>query len=496
MIGVRYGNEDFHESVSNFEKISTGIIVIAKSEVLDLITQYPNGYSSTLRYKHKDLIEHLNTEFSEFKTIGEKLYNWVYDDIKNSCITCGQRTKFKQFSHGYFEFCSPSCRAKHFECYKNAHDDDGNLKGIEKIRKNAQAAIKLATETCVTKYGKTPQEIMVDAVKQTRFQALPLELQDRDTLLSIDLKQHRKRYNLSDLKFAYKTFGLTFPRFTDGRSKHENDVAEYLRNLGVSFTQSNKILSNRREVDLMIGDKFGIEYCGLFWHSDRNGYDKNKHQQKFLECRELGIKLFTIFEDEWLFKTNIVKSKIANSAGLNDNKIFARKCQIATVDSLRAKTFLNETHIAGARSSASNICLLYGDEIVACLTYGKSRYEKGSTEIIRYSTKLGTNIIGGFSRLISKLKSTVKGRIISYSDNRWGDGSMYLKAGFLLDSITPPSYYYFKLADKIRFHRSAFMKHVIIDKMNGRVDLTEVENMRRFGYNRIFDCGSMKWVME
>jgi hypothetical protein len=106
-------------------------------------------------------------------------------------------------------------------------------------------------------------------------------------------------------------------------------------------------------------------------------------------------------------------------------------------------------------------------------------------------------VVGGFSKLLSAmLKRTGAKRIVSFSDNRWGTGGVYAAAGMTRDSVTSPSYFYFLPAERRRYHRSAFMKHRVVEHLGGDQSLTEVENMRRFGYNRIFDCGTTKWILD
>ena len=105
-------------------------------------------------------------------------------------------------------------------------------------------------------------------------------------------------------------------------------------------------------------------------------------------------------------------------------------------------------------------------------------------------------MVGGFSKLLKRVVlATNATTVVSYSDNRWGDGNVYKQAGMENRGITQPSYFYFLPAERKRYHRSAFMKHKIVNQMGGDASMTEVENMRAFGYNRIFDCGTTKWVL-
>lgn len=180
----------------------------------------------------------------------------------------------------------------------------------------------------------------------------------------------------------------------------------------------------------------------------------------------------------------------------NEIKIYARECDVSVnVGVSKVRNLLNEWHLQGAKGSNNNICLTYRGDVVAILTYGTPRYGDEDVEILRYATIPNASVVGGFSKTLKALTRTVPGKsVVSFSDNRWGIGNVYARANFTLANVTPPSYFYFKNNDKIRYHRTKFMKKFILEQMGGIESMTEYENMKKFGYNRIFDCGTTKWV--
>jgi len=121
------------------------------------------------------------------------------------------------------------------------------------------------------------------------------------------------------------------------------------------------------------------------------------------------------------------------------------------------------------------------------LTYGKPRYNKNyDIEILRFCNKKDLVVVGGLSKLISK----ISGHIISYCDRRYSDGNGYLKTGFILKSISPPNYFYMKLGG--RLSRIYFQKHKLKNILEVfDPTLTEWENMQLNGYDRIWDCGNL-----
>jgi hypothetical protein len=86
--------------------------------------------------------------------------------------------------------------------------------------------------------------------------------------------------------------------------------------------------------------------------------------------------------------------------------------------------------------------------------------------------------------------------VYSYADRRWSDGNLYYKLGFNLDGISPPDYFY--IFDKKRKHRWAFRKDVLKNKKDFIYDpaKTEYQNMLGNGFDRVWDCGSLRFVKK
>jgi hypothetical protein len=113
-------------------------------------------------------------------------------------------------------------------------------------------------------------------------------------------------------------------------------------------------------------------------------------------------------------------------------------------------------------------------------------------EINRFCNMLGMTVAGGASKLFKAFVSDHDPvRVISYSDNRWGDGQMYQNLGFHRDGATPPNYWYHKPNDTKLYHRYSLRKNSDDDQ-----SLTEWQNRQQQGWNRIWDCGSTRWIYD
>jgi hypothetical protein len=291
--------------------------------------------------------------------------------------------------------------------------------------------------------------------------------------------------------------GICSPKF----SRPEKEI---LKVLGLCL-QNTDIIENDRtlispyELDIAIPEKeIAIEYCGLYWHSELSGKDRNYHLNKLNECTRRGYCLITIFEDEWLNYKDVVISRLKNLLGVNDSpKIYARDCRIEEIDKNRCNEFLNKFHLQG-KGHQSFICLgaFYRLEIVSVMTFSKPSIAKGHhnknfLELNRFCSHSDYRVVGIASKLLSYFERNYSwDKIISYADRRWSNGNMYYKLGFDFGGYTQPNYWYFSERIK-RVHRFSLRK-----KYDEPKEITEWDIRQSQGYNRIWDCGNIRFRKE
>lgn len=287
-------------------------------------------------------------------------------------------------------------------------------------------------------------------------------------------------------------------------SKYENEIYKFIRDIlpeNETIIRNDRIILLGNELDLYIPErKFAIEFDGLFWHNEINKPDKKYHLNKTELCEKRGIKLIHIFEDEWVYKQDIVKGRLKSILGLG-KRIYARKCTVAEIDSTTANQFINENHIQGKVGGMYHYGLYYNGELVGAMSFGKTRKNlgrknvNGTYELLRYCSSVGCNIIGGASKLLQHFIRSVKPRkIISYADRRWSSGNLYEHIGFRFVRNTEPSYYYV-LGDK-RKNRFAYRKNVLIEKYGCSKEETEHSFCLKNHWYRIYDCGTKLYEMD
>jgi hypothetical protein len=291
--------------------------------------------------------------------------------------------------------------------------------------------------------------------------------------------------------------GVGCPSCANLVSTPEIEIGDFIKSLGFDIvTNSRTLLGNGKELDIFIpGKNLAIEFNGLWWHGEIHK-PKRYHLDKLEAATKAGIRLISIFEDEWISKKEIVKTRLSHILGVSSKTLYARKLDVNYLRSQEASPFFQTTHIQGPTQSSIYIGLYDNAELVACMSFGKSRFEKreGLVELLRFSS-IGS-VVGGFSRLLKRflLDNPNIVSVVSYSDKRWSLGEVYSKNGFSKVGSSEPGYFWCK--KHTRYGRQSFQKH----KLPGALEVfdpakTEVENCKANGYYRIFDCGMDKWEL-
>lgn len=259
--------------------------------------------------------------------------------------------------------------------------------------------------------------------------------------------------------------------------------------------RNNRTICEGKEIDIFLPElNMGFEFDGIYWHSEyfKEKWD-NINKKNFIQSK--GIKLYNVWEDDWLYKKDIIKSRIINSLGLS-NKIHARKCEVKEIKTGQ-KIFLDENHIQGYVPAQISIGLYYENELISVMTLGAKRklvsdkQKQGHYELLRFCNKIGYSIIGGASKLFTYfLKKYDPENITSYQDNSWYTGNIYEKLGFKLIKEAEPNYYWCKA--NIKYHRYNFRKSKLIEEGFNK-DLNETEIMNQRGYYKLWGFGSLKW---
>lgn len=277
-------------------------------------------------------------------------------------------------------------------------------------------------------------------------------------------------------------------------SSYENFVQRILDNAQINYQKNNRSILNGLELDFYLPDyNLAIEVNGIYWHSELAGKDRLYHLSKTEHCEQQGIQLIHIWDYQIDQNPQLIESMILNKIRSAKVKIYARNTQVVTLDSVNCNNFLTNNHLSGTINSSIRYGLEFKSQIVAVMTFGKSRFKQGEIELYRFAVLKNHSVVGAAGKLFKHfLNENSINRVITFADRDISQGSVYETLGFKKIDIVPPSYRYFK--NRQVYNRLKFQKHKLKYLLeNFSPAQTEWQNMYTHGYNRFWNTGQLKY---
>jgi len=307
-------------------------------------------------------------------------------------------------------------------------------------------------------------------------------------------------------------------------SSFELEVLEFVKRF---YPSAHKLVEHNEkgrkfEVDIYIPElKLAIETNGDFFHSDYFTYktekkikdraiekgldpeveftnklqnNHTKHKRKYDTLLSRNIRLISIFEHEWVEKEAQIKGFLTSVLGKN-TKIYARKTEAKFIDKKDAAEFLDRTHIQGSTRFDTAVGLYFGDKLVGVTTFGKHhrKSDEEVTVLSRMSFESGITVVGGATKMLKFASTKIKGKVVSWSDNRWSQGGIYKSMGFTYDAALDPDYFYIGKNQEIRSKQSTKKEWLV--SQGADIGLTERLMAVQLGYFRVYDCGKIRWTI-
>lgn len=325
---------------------------------------------------------------------------------------------------------------------------------------------KKAVETNIEKYG-VPHHSMTEEYKEKASKRNSSKFEGKTSKdWSEELGVSRSYFNILVREHGIE-YAISHEKTT---SSIEGLIGKVLTGLAVEFETQYTV--GTKIADFFIPDyNIIIEADGHYWHSDAVNNDNSYHFNKRQLYIDNGYSPLFFREGEIVRKTEIVESIISNKLGMS-SKVFARKCEIVDVPLKQRKNFFNRNHLMGV-GRGKCFALKINDEIVAAIQYSN---RKGHVDISRFCSKMGTQVLGGFSRLLKAVeRSELPSTITNFVDLRYGTGNHLEQFGFNLERCGV-SFSWVKDLDCV--HRMKFPGKSGYD----------------YGYKRMYDCGQAKFV--
>lgn len=289
-------------------------------------------------------------------------------------------------------------------------------------------------------------------------------------------------------------------------SNPENEIRDFLMQhiSSIEPKSCRKILGGRLEIDI-IDHKFkiGVEFDGLYFHSIEQGKSIGYHLDKTNKMNEKGYGLVHVFQDEFLLKPDVVKSRLLNVFGHNVSHNYdignSNIIKINIDDDVL--NFIDNNSLELIDIKINDICYgcYYDNSLLSVMLF---EHVSNNNFILKlFCTDIKYKIDNIERNLLKQFINDYKPtEIISFADKRWvisKDNNIYVDLGFKLDKETKPNGFWFKRNNRFKLEKITKKYLSITDEFKSYYDKnkTEVEMMHEANYLRIYDCGLFRYKL-
>lgn len=204
----------------------------------------------------------------------------------------------------------------------------------------------------------------------------------------------------------------------------------------VSELVSSEVILNSRsiispyELDMYVPDKgIAIEFNGVYWHTEAQGKDKSYHYNKWKMCKDAGVDLLTVWEDDWRDNRKVVETMLRSKLGVYD--VNARDLTVVDVKTFReANEFFSAYDLYGSNVGGHTSALV---DNAGCPVAMLSWYKLDNIVYVdKYASSCAVE--NGLSTLLDQVKKFAVvnwcEKIVGMSDNDYSVDDVYELCGF------------------------------------------------------------------
>lgn len=423
-------------------------------------------------------------------SLGSIAIKWTYETCKTAASMCKNKEEFKKkFSRAHNVSRENKWIDEFFPF--NSKKNDGcfdTLEGCKEAAKGYKTIMEIRKEYPFL-YRKISKNKWTNEIKDYIGQYKPQPLIKNE-------KEERKYLDFN--KDEYLPLSQM--------SQYEIDFFNTINNKAKCIIDKKSIIGKyliiRVDKQNLIFILINVRKNGAFLHTHCN--------REFISytryCESKGYRTVQIYDTEFIYNNDIVRNKIFHFLNVDDDinkeKIYGRKCYIKEIDMTTAKDFLIKCHIQGFVSSTIYLGAYYNDSLIAVMSFKKGGIICNGWDLNRFASDYSYICCGVGGKIFDYfIKHYNPQKVTSFADKRWGiqERNLYTQIGFIKDSETAISYMYFnKNDDKTPklIHKTNFMKSRLSKKYGFPLTMTETEIARELGYDRIWDCGLIKYVWE
>ena len=332
------------------------------------------------------------------------------------------------------------------------------------------------------KYNSEREEVKVILRNNKHYENKLNKLKDKDWL-----REQLQTYTVIELAIKMQIFYGTINEYTK-LYKIRTKSTTYNNTLNEIGTFVDKLLIDNEIIDdTLVMDTLKVKTYNMDLHS--------YNTDRYLIQKDVVLNnTLYVLDYDWHNKNEIIKNILRSKLDKNENRIYARKCEIRAVNKEEEKQFLEKWHRQGYVASYRAVGLYYEDELVCLVSIGKNRFNTGCDwELLRLCSTGNTTVVGGASKLMKNITANIKGEIVSFCTLDYaGKNSAYEAIGFEFVSVTAPSYFWTDGKNVIisRYKAQNYKKWLLTYDEN----LGIVANMKAAGYRQCWTGGNYKFI--
>jgi hypothetical protein len=418
-------------------------------------------------------------------SLGSSQKKWTYETCKSAAMLCKNKEEFKKKYSRAHNVSRENGWIDEFFPF-NSKKENGYFDNIENCKKEAEKFVSIMDirKNYPFLYHKISKNKWIEEVREHIKEDLKRIHSERKFCLFLNKKNNlpEKKFNSCEVDF-YRSVESVFGDeivIDDSSVPNMRLIARSDKYNGVFI-----LLTTKR--------------CGSISQSLNNGYNKVVYDY----CVSHGYKMILVYDVEYNANKKLVIEKLRYSFKKKDNieKINARQCKVVEILKADAEEFLNKNHIQGFSKSSVYLGAYKDNKLCGVMTFKLNPMNSDEEwELNRFATDINVSCRGLGSKMLNYFIKTKKPiNIVSFADKRFSNpkNNLYEKIGFKLHSETQASYKYFNKVDDndtFLYHKMFFNKKKLNKKYGFPLTMTETEMAKELGYDRIWDCGLIKYV--
>jgi len=247
------------------------------------------------------------------------------------------------------------------------------------------------------------------------------------------------------------------------------------------------------EVDLFLPER----HLGIALYAESINANNN-FQKRFSSSQVHELPIIHLWKDQWENKREIIESRLMSSLG-KSKKIHGRQTDVRPVDTPTMFEFLSINHLHVPIGARYRYGLFYREQLVAVAAFSKSRpmiregISYNSSELVRFCSRNGYTVVGGFSKLIAYfIEQNKPDDIMTYRDTDWPGGNAYHALGFEKAGTMPPFELWLDVSSGERHYPHRLIEGQFPEWKNIKTSMISDDQLAARGFSRVVAGGSEK----